>query len=287
MLIMPDGQQVGSISGGCLERDVARNAWRWVEVGPQVVDFDTRADVFAPHGRYGTGCEGVVTVLLQKMPAEGLDVMEVLGQAQAAGEAVVVAHRYGGPRVGEQAVWRAGGVEASAGFGLVGEGVARAAARVLGSGRAEGLELGDEGAVFIEYVPLLWVLREELGLTGTKFGCGKALCGACTVHVDGASRRSCVTAAGDVAGREVLTIEGLGSAEALHVVQRAWMEDNVPQCGYCQAGQIMQAAALLAVNPAPSDDEIDAAMSANLCRCGTYPRIRQAVRRAATMLGAR
>lgn len=136
-------------------------------------------------------------------------------------------------------------------------------------------------------VPLLWVLREELGLTGTKFGCGKALCGACTVHVDGASRRSCVTAAGDVAGREVLTIEGLGSAEALHVVQRAWMEDNVPQCGYCQAGQIMQAAALLAVNPAPSDDEIDAAMSANLCRCGTYPRIRQAVRRAATMLGAR
>lgn len=138
-----------------------------------------------------------------------------------------------------------------------------------------------------EDVPLLWVLREELGLTGTKFGCGKALCGACTVHVDGASRRSCVTAAGDVAGREVLTIEGLGSAEALHVVQRAWMEDNVPQCGYCQAGQIMQAAALLAVNPAPSDDEIDAAMSANLCRCGTYPRIRQAVRRAATMLGAR
>jgi isoquinoline 1-oxidoreductase alpha subunit len=145
----------------------------------------------------------------------------------------------------------------------------------------------DAEAEVPEDVPLLWVLREELGLTGTKFGCGKALCGACTVHVDGVPRRSCVTAAGDVAGREVLTIEGLGSGEALHVVQRAWMEDNVPQCGYCQAGQIMQAAALLAVNPAPSDDEIDAAMSANLCRCGTYPRIRQAVRRAATMLGAR
>jgi isoquinoline 1-oxidoreductase alpha subunit len=125
-------------------------------------------------------------------------------------------------------------------------------------------------------IPLLWVLREELGLTGTKFGCGKALCGACTVHLDGIPTRSCVTAVGDASGREVTTIEGLGSSTALHPVQQAWADGNVAQCGFCQAGQIMSAVALLRSNPAPSDADIDAAMSGNLCRCGTYPRIRAA-----------
>ncbi|HEX2691328.1 MAG TPA: (2Fe-2S)-binding protein [Kofleriaceae bacterium] len=132
--------------------------------------------------------------------------------------------------------------------------------------------------------PLLWVLREEVGLTGTKFGCGRALCGACTVHVDGAPRRSCVTAVGDVAERPVTTIEGLASAPALHPVQEAWIAENVPQCGYCQSGQIMTAVALLRAKPAPTDTEIDDAMSANLCRCGTYPRIRRAIHRAARSL---
>ena len=132
-------------------------------------------------------------------------------------------------------------------------------------------------------VPLLWVIREELGLTGTKFGCGRALCGACTVLVDGKARRSCVTAVGDVAGHEITTVEGLASGEVLHAVQRAWIEENVPQCGYCQTGQIVQAVALLAKRPEPSDDDIDAVMSANLCRCGTYPRIRRAVKRAAEL----
>jgi isoquinoline 1-oxidoreductase subunit alpha len=129
--------------------------------------------------------------------------------------------------------------------------------------------------------PLLWVIREELGLTGTKFGCGEALCGACTVHVDGEARRSCVTAVGDVASHEITTIEGLADGDALHPVQVAWVAENVPQCGYCQSGQIMSAAALLARRPRPSDADIDAVMSANLCRCGTYPRIRRAIRRAA------
>jgi len=129
--------------------------------------------------------------------------------------------------------------------------------------------------------PLLWVIREELGLTGTKFGCGQALCGACTVHVDGAPRRSCVTAVGDVVDRQITTIEGLAAGGALHPVQQAWLDENVPQCGYCQAGQIMAAVALLAARPRPTDADIDAAMSANLCRCGTYPRIRRAIRRAA------
>jgi len=132
--------------------------------------------------------------------------------------------------------------------------------------------------------PLLWVLREEVGLTGTKFGCGKALCGACTVHVDAAPRRSCVTPCGDVAGRSIVTIEGLASGGVLHPVQQAWIEENVPQCGYCQAGQIMTAVVLLRARPRPSDAEIDDAMSANLCRCGTYPRIRKAVHRAADLL---
>jgi isoquinoline 1-oxidoreductase alpha subunit len=132
-------------------------------------------------------------------------------------------------------------------------------------------------------VPLLWVIREELGLTGTKYGCGRALCGACTVLVDGKARRSCVTAVGDVADREVTTIEGLAEGDVLHAVQQAWIEENVPQCGYCQCGQIVSAVALLARKPSPGDAEIDAVMSANLCRCGTYPRIRRAIVRAAEL----
>lgn len=176
-------------------------------------------------------------------------------------------------------------------------------------------------------VPLLWVLREELGLTGTKFGCGMALCGACTVHLDGQAVRSCVVPVGEAAGRSIRTIEGLpaamatalpealnealpgalpaavserrpdakteagpdarpgpGGARALHPVQQAWIEENVPQCGYCQIGQIMAASALLAAKPRPTDADIDAAMSANLCRCGTYQRIRKAIHRAAERL---
>lgn len=134
-------------------------------------------------------------------------------------------------------------------------------------------------------VPLLWVLRDELGLTGTKYGCGVAACGACTVQIDGEAVRSCQTSLGDVWGA-VTTIEGLGDPDALHVLQTAWVKHQVAQCGYCQSGQIMQAAALLAANPAPSDAEIDEAMQGNLCRCGTYPRIRAAIHDAATMMEA-
>ena len=130
--------------------------------------------------------------------------------------------------------------------------------------------------------PLLWVLRDELGLTGTKFGCGMALCGACTVHIEGAPARSCVTPISAVAGKSVTTIEGL-SKDRSHPVQQAWMEIDVPQCGYCQSGQIMSAAALLAKNTAPSDADIDTAMAGNLCRCGTYLRIRKAIHRAAEL----
>ena len=133
-------------------------------------------------------------------------------------------------------------------------------------------------------MPLLWVLRDILGLTGTKFGFGMAQCGACTVHVDGQAVRSCVTPAASVQGHAVKTIEGL-SAQGLDAVQRAWIEEDVVQCGYCQPGQIMAAAALLAARPHPSDADIDNAMSANLCRCGTYLRIRAAVRRAAELAG--
>ena len=129
--------------------------------------------------------------------------------------------------------------------------------------------------------PLLWVLRDKLGLTGTKFGCGIAQCGACTVHVEGEAKRSCVMPVGELAGKRVTTIEGIATREQLHAVQEAWLAENVPQCGYCQAGQIMSSVALLAANPAPTDDDIDSALSANLCRCGTYPRIRRAVHRAA------
>ena len=128
--------------------------------------------------------------------------------------------------------------------------------------------------------PLLWVLRDTVGLTGTKFGCGIAQCGACTVHLDGQPVRSCSTPAASAVGREITTIEGL-SPDSSHPLQRAWVEHTVPQCGYCQSGQIMSAAALLSRNPNPSDSEIDAAMAGNLCRCGTYSRIRAAIHRAA------
>jgi aerobic-type carbon monoxide dehydrogenase small subunit (CoxS/CutS family) len=132
--------------------------------------------------------------------------------------------------------------------------------------------------------PLLWVIRESLGLTGTKYGCGISQCGVCTVHVNGEAVRSCVTPVSSVAGKEIVTIEGL-SADDSHPVQQAWMAEDVPQCGYCHSGQIMAAAALLAKNPRPSDADIDRAMSGNLCRCGTYQRIRRAIHRAAEMMG--
>ena len=147
-------------------------------------------------------------------------------------------------------------------------------------------------------MPLLWALRDSLGLVGTKFGCGGGFCGACTVHVDGAATRSCTLAVAKAAGRAIVTIEGLssgtpdtgrepGAEPTLHPVQRAWVELDVAQCGYCQAGQIMTAAALLARTPDPSDEQIAAAMNGNLCRCGTYMRIREAVRRAASLRSTR
>ena len=129
-------------------------------------------------------------------------------------------------------------------------------------------------------MPLLWALRDTLALTGTKFGCGAGLCGACTVHVDSAAVRSCTVRVADVAGKNITTIEGL-SADRSHPLQQAWIAEEVPQCGYCQSGQIMEAAALLARNPHPSDDEVAQAMQGNLCRCGTYQRIRSAIQRAA------
>ena len=131
-------------------------------------------------------------------------------------------------------------------------------------------------------MPLLWVLRDIVGLTGTKYGCGMALCGACTVHLEDQPVRSCVTPVSAAAGKRVTTIEGL-SADNSHPVQRAWIELDVPQCGYCQSGQIMSAAALLAQTPQPSDADIDAAMAGNICRCGTYQRIRAAIHRAAAL----
>ena len=134
-------------------------------------------------------------------------------------------------------------------------------------------------------MPLLWVLRDELGITGTKYGCGLAQCGACTVHIDGRAMFSCMTPVGSVQG-EVTTIEGLGTADALHAVQAAWIEHQVAQCGYCQSGQIMRAAAFLSANRDPDDAAIDRAMAAGLCRCGTYPRIRAAIKTAAQNLRA-
>ncbi len=128
--------------------------------------------------------------------------------------------------------------------------------------------------------PLLWVLRDSLGMTGTKYGCGMALCGACTVHLDGQAIRSCVAPLSRVAGKNVTTIEGL-SPNLTHPLQRAWIELDVPQCGYCQSGQLMSAAVLLKENSNPTDEDIDEAMSGNVCRCGTYPRLRQAIHRAA------
>jgi aerobic-type carbon monoxide dehydrogenase small subunit (CoxS/CutS family) len=134
--------------------------------------------------------------------------------------------------------------------------------------------------------PLLWVLRDSLNLTGTKFGCGAGLCGACTVHADGNAIRSCSTPVSQVAGKNITTIEGI-SANGLSELQKAWIAEDVPQCGYCQPGQIMSAAALLAKNPHPSEDDITTAMAGNICRCGTYDRIRKAIQRAANAGGAR
>ena len=129
-------------------------------------------------------------------------------------------------------------------------------------------------------MPLLWVLRDKLGLTGTKFGCGLALCGACTVHIDGLATRCCVLPIAAVAGKSVTTIEGLGTEASLHAVQQAWIDEQVPQCGYCQPGMIMAVASFLKTNPEPDDSAINAAIT-NICRCGTYPRIRKAIHRAA------
>jgi isoquinoline 1-oxidoreductase subunit alpha len=137
-------------------------------------------------------------------------------------------------------------------------------------------------------MPMLWVLRDVLGMTGTKFGCGMALCGACTIHLDGVATRACITPLVMAQNREVTTIEGLEKPDGtLHPVQQAWMDENVPQCGYCQSGQIMSACSLLKQNPKPSDADIDASMSGNICRCGMYPRIKKAIHRAADVKPAK
>jgi len=143
------------------------------------------------------------------------------------------------------------------------------------NGQVHRLEVEDD-------MPLLWVLRDELGLTGTKYGCGIGQCGACTVHLDGAAQRSCALPVGAAAGTRIVTIEGL-SPDSGHAVQKAWIAEDVPQCGYCQSGQIMAAAAFLAANPKPTDADIDANLS-NICRCGTYPRMRKAIHRAAALI---
>lgn len=149
---------------------------------------------------------------------------------------------------------------------------------IIVNGKTQSVDV-DEGT------PLLWVIRENLEMTGTKFGCGAALCGACTVHLDGQPIRSCVTPVGDVAGQAITTIEGIAPSEdSLSAVQQAWIEEQVPQCGYCQSGQIMAATALLAETPDPTDEDIDAAMSGNVCRCGAYGRIRRAIKSAAQQM---
>jgi isoquinoline 1-oxidoreductase subunit alpha len=146
------------------------------------------------------------------------------------------------------------------------------------NGKEYGVDAGDG-------IPLLWVIREQCGLTGTKFGCGIAQCGACTVHIDGQPVRSCVTPAISAEGKNITTIEGIApDKNTLHIVQQAWIEEQTPQCGYCQSGQIMSAVALLNENPSPTDEEIDAAMSGNICRCGMYSRIKSAIHRASASL---
>lgn len=145
------------------------------------------------------------------------------------------------------------------------------------NGQARDLDVPDD-------MPLLWALRDELGMTGTKFGCGMALCGACTVHVDGTPIRACITPVADVTGRTITTIENMQADPVGQVVQQTWIEQNVAQCGYCQAGQIMSAVSLLKTSPAPTEQQIDEAMSGNICRCGTYPRIRAAIHQAADQL---
>jgi isoquinoline 1-oxidoreductase alpha subunit len=144
---------------------------------------------------------------------------------------------------------------------------------------------GQDQQVDVELdTPLLWVLRDELGYTGTKFGCGMGLCGACTVHLNGQPIRSCSLPVSAISGQNITTIEGIGSEENLHPVQQAWIDENVPQCGYCQSGQIMSATALLASNNNPSDQDIQSYMAGNICRCGTYPRINKAIKRAAKVI---
>jgi isoquinoline 1-oxidoreductase alpha subunit len=146
--------------------------------------------------------------------------------------------------------------------------------RLVINGRTQTVDVDDD-------IPLLWVLRDVVGLTGTKFGCGKGLCGACTVHIDAAPVRACVTPVAAAAGKRITTIEGIGAAPVGRRVQKAWLDVEAPQCGYCQSGQIMSAVALIARNAHPSDADIDAAMAGNICRCGTYHRIRAAIKRAA------
>ena len=141
---------------------------------------------------------------------------------------------------------------------------------------------GEDHAIDVtDDTPILWALRDVIGMTGTKFGCGKALCGACTIHLDGAPTRSCITPVSMAAGKKITTIEAIGATEAGRKIQQAWIDLDVVQCGYCQSGQVMSATALLAGNPQPSDADIDAAMAGNICRCGTYPRIRAAIKQAA------